>query len=98
MFVGGAIGAAMVLVMVAVLFIAPPESLKPDIKDNSADIVADTTPSNYKSLSLIEIFEKSEAGVVRVNVQRGETEDVTGGLGSGLFLIKKVTSYQMPTL
>ena len=89
MFVGGAIGAAMVLVMVAVLFIAPPESLKPDIKDNSADIVADTTPSNYKSLSLIEIFEKSEPGVIRVNVQRGETEDITGGIGSGFVFDKK---------
>jgi S1-C subfamily serine protease len=88
-FVGGAIGAAMVLVMVAVLFIAPPESLKPDIKDNSADIVADTTPSNYKSLSLIEIFEKSEPGVIRVNVQRGETEDITGGIGSGFVFDKK---------
>ena len=89
MFVGGAIGAAMVLVIVAVLFIAPPESLKPEISNDNADIVADTTPSNYKSLSLIEIFEKSEPGVIRVNVQRGETEDITGGIGSGFVFDKK---------
>ena len=89
MFVGGAIGAAMVLVIVAVLFIAPPESLKPDISNDNANIVADTTPSNYKSLSLIEIFEKSEPGVIRVNVQRGETEDITGGIGSGFVFDKK---------
>ncbi len=89
MFVGGAIGAAMVLVIVAVLFIAPPESLKPDISNDNANIVADTTPSVYKSLSLIEIFEKSEPGVVRVNVQRGESEDVTGGVGSGFVFDKK---------
>jgi S1-C subfamily serine protease len=88
-FVGGAIGAAMVLSIVAVLFISPPESLKPSIINDNENIVAEATPLFSKSLSLIEIFEKSEAGVVRVNVQRGETEDVTGGLGSGFVFDKK---------
>ena len=32
-----------------------------------------------KTLSLIEIFEKSEPGVVRVNIQRNQTENETGG-------------------
>ena len=31
-----------------------------------------------KTLSLIEIFEKSEPGVVRVNIQRNQTENETG--------------------
>ena len=88
-FVGGAIGAAMTLFIVAVLFIAPPESLKPDISNSNPDIVAEATPLFSKSLSLIEIFEKSEPGVVRVNVQRGESEDVTGGIGSGFVFDKK---------
>jgi S1-C subfamily serine protease len=88
-FVGGAIGAAMTLFIVAVLFIAPPESLKEDISNDNADIVAEATPLVSKSLSLIEIFEKSEPGVVRVNVQRGESEDVTGGVGSGFVFDKK---------
>ena len=88
-FVGGAIGAAMTLFIVAVLFIAPPESLKPDINNDNANIVAEATPLVSKSLSLIEIFEKSEPGVVRVNVQRGESEDVTGGIGSGFVFDKK---------
>ena len=88
-FVGGAIGAAMTLFIVAVLFIAPPESLKPDINNDNANIVAEATPLVSKSLSLIEIFEKSEPGVVRVNVQRGESEDVTGGVGSGFVFDKK---------
>jgi S1-C subfamily serine protease len=88
-FVGGAIGAAIVLAIVAVLFISPPESLKPDISNDNANIVAEATPIVSKSLSLIEIFEKSEPGVVRVNVQRGETEDVTGGVGSGFVFDKK---------
>ena len=88
-FVGGAIGAAMTLFIVAVLFIAPPESLKPDINNSNSDIVAEATPLFSKSLSLIEIFEKSEPGVVRVNVQRGESEDITGGIGSGFVFDKK---------
>lgn len=88
-FVGGAIGAAMALAIVAVLFISPPESLKPDIINDSTNIVAEATPLFSKNLSLIEIFEKSEAGVVRVNVLRGETEDVTGGVGSGFVFDKK---------
>ena len=88
-FVGGAIGAAIVLVIVAVLFISPPESLKPDISNDNENKVAEATSLFSKSLSLIEIFEKSEAGVVRVNVQRGESEDITGGIGSGFVFDKK---------
>jgi len=90
-FVGGVIGAAMVLVIVAVLFIAPQESLKPEISVSNERTAnaADQTTSFAKSLSLIEIFEKSEPGVVRVNVQRGETEEVRGGVGSGFVFDKK---------
>jgi len=91
-FVGGAIGAAMVLVIFAVLFISPPESLKPEISEfneQPTTIVAQATPMVTKSLSLVEIFEKSEPGVVRVNVQRGETEEVRGGVGSGFVFDKK---------
>ena len=92
LFVGGAIGAAIVLALVVVLFISPPESLKPNIiasNDDSVNTVEKTISSFSKSLSLIEIFEKSEPGVVRVNVQRGESEDVTGGIGSGFVFDKK---------
>jgi len=91
-FVGGAIGAAMVLVIFAVLFISPPESLKPEvseINEQPATIVAQATPMVTKNLSLVEIFEKSEPGVVRVNVQRDETEEVRGGVGSGFVFDKK---------
>ena len=92
LFVGGAIGAAIVLALVVVLFISPPESLKPNIiasNDDSVNTVEKTISSFSKNLSLIEIFEKSEPGVVRVNVQRGESEDVTGGIGSGFVFDKK---------
>ena len=90
-FVGGAIGAAIVLVIVAVLFISPPQSLKPEIIESNEQTttIAQATPMFAKSLSLIEIFDKSEPGVVRVNVQRGETEEVRGGVGSGFVFDKK---------
>ncbi len=91
-FVGGTIGALIVIIAFAVLFVSPPESIKPEIvvsNGHSASVVGETIQIYSKSLSLIEIFERSESGVVRVNVQRGETDDVTGGLGSGFVFDKK---------
>jgi len=91
-FVGGAIGAAMVIAIVTVLFISPPESLKPDIivsNGHTSSTVGEVTSLYSKKLSLIEIFEKSEAGVVRVNVQRSEASEVVGGVGSGFVFDKK---------
>ena len=46
--------------------------------------------SSYSNnLSLSEIFEKSEPGVVRVNVQRTDAVDDIGGVGSGFVFDKK---------
>ena len=90
--VGGTIGSLIVIVVFAVLFVSPPESIKPEIivsNGNSASTVGETIQVYSKSLSLIEIFEKSESGVVRVNVQRGEVDDGTDGLGSGFVFDKK---------
>jgi S1-C subfamily serine protease len=91
-FVGGVIGAVAVIVMVTVLFVSPPTSLKPDIVISSEDTpnaLAETSSDYSKKLSLIEIFEKSEPGVVRVNVQRNDTGGGTGGVGSGFVFDKK---------
>ncbi len=90
-FVGGAVGAIIVIVIFAVLFVSPPESIKPEIvvsNGHSSSTVGEITPLYSKSLSLIEIFEKSESGVVRVNVQRGVVDE-TMGLGSGFVFDKK---------
>ncbi|QLH06416.1 S1C family serine protease [Nitrosopumilus ureiphilus] len=90
--VGSAMGAAIVLVLFTVLFISPPESIKPEIivsNGNSASTVGEVTPVYSKKLSLIEIFEKSEPGVVRVNVQRSESADIVNGVGSG-FVFDKI--------
>jgi len=84
MIVGGAIGSAMVIVIVAVLFISPPSALKPDItitNEDTPSALAEISSVYSKKLSLIEIFEKSEPGVVRVNVQRNDTGGATGGVG-----------------
>ena len=87
----GAVGAIATIAIVAMLFISPPESIKQEIPttpDNSVNTV-EATPMYSKSLSLSDIFEKSEPGVVRVNVQRGESEDPSGGVGSGFVFDKK---------
>ncbi|MEK0348040.1 MAG: trypsin-like peptidase domain-containing protein [Nitrosopumilus sp.] len=91
-FVGGAIGAIIVIVMFVALFVSPPELIKPEIvvsNGHTTSTVGEVTPLYSKSLTLIEIFEKSEPGVVRVNVQRNETEEQTNSLGSGFVFDKK---------
>ena len=52
-------------------------------------VLALLTHLYYKSLSLVDIFEKSEPGVVRVNVQRNESADIANGVGSGFVFDKK---------
>ena len=91
-FVGGAIGAVIVIVAFSILFVSSPESIKPEIvvsNGHTSSTVGEITPLYSKSLSLIEIFEKSESGVVRVNVQRSETGNGDGGIGSGFVFDKK---------
>jgi len=91
-FVGGAVGAAIMIVIFVVLFVSPPESIKPEIvvsNGHSSSTVGEITPLYSKNLSLIDIFEKSEPGVVRVNVQRSETVDGIGAVGSGFVFDKK---------
>ena len=58
MVVGGAIGAIMAIAIIAVLFISPPESLKPEInvvEKPQSNAIAEATPLLSKNLSLIEI-------------------------------------------
>lgn len=91
-FVGGAIGAVMVAILFTVLFLSPPESVKPEtIVSNGhlPNVVGEITPISSKKLSLIEIFEKSEPGVVRVNVQKDEIVEGINGVGSGFVFDKK---------
>ena len=83
---------AITAVIFAVLLISPPESVKPEISvtnGHSTNTVGEITPLYSKSLSLVEIFEKSEPGVVRVNVQRDESLEGINGVGSGFVFDKK---------
>ena len=98
-FVGGAIGVIVVIAVFGILFTIPSEVPKPEIaigNENSLNKVGDSITSTAtletiypENLSLIEIFEKSEPGVVRVNVQRAESIEGVGGVGSGFVFDKK---------
>jgi S1-C subfamily serine protease len=90
--VGGIAGAVIVLVVFAFIMVPPPSMIKPEIvvtNGHDISVVGETTPSYSKKLSLIEIFENSEAGVVRVNVQRTEDAIIPTGVGSGFVFDKK---------
>jgi len=87
--VGGLLGATAVLI-VAVFLIFPPTSIQPPdsnlIVSNGRGVstVGETTPIiERKILSLVEIFEKSEPGVVQVNVQKSIQVVGTSSVGSG---------------
>lgn len=90
--VGGIAGAVLVLVVFTIIMIPQPNAIKPEIiVTNGHDLsaVGEIVPSYSKKLSLIEIFENSEAGVVRVNIQRTEESITSAGLGSGFVFDKK---------
>lgn len=90
---GGAIGAAIAAVIFAVILISLPDTIKSDYNSNgevTQSAIGETITQYSKNLSLVEIFEKSEPGVVRVNVQRtDESGKATNGVGSGFVFDKK---------
>ena len=85
--VGGFLGATVVLVVFTFMMIPPATILPPEIivtNGHSATTVGEQTPIlTNKDLSLTEIFERSEAGVVRVNVIKSEQIEGLNGVGSG---------------
>jgi len=89
-FVGATIGSITAVIIFSILFILPTEPDETTIQmQNQIDEINNTILVKSKTLSLIEIFEKSEPGVVRVNIQRNQTENDTGGVGSGFVFDKK---------
>ena len=92
MLVGGAIGAVIVAVIFAVILITPHTTMKSEIIVSDKPIpnaIGETTPAYSKNISLIEIFEKSEPGVVKVTVHRTDQVNGTSGVGSGFVFDKK---------
>jgi S1-C subfamily serine protease len=88
--VGATIGSITAIVIFTILFILPTESDETAIQmQNQIDKINNTILAESKTLSLIEIFEKAEPGVVRVNIQKNQTENNVGGVGSGFVFDKK---------
>ena len=86
----GAIAVAIIGIVFAVL-VATPSDLPREIivtNGHEPDAVGQVT-SYTTNLSLVEIFEKSEPGVVRVNVERTELADTPNSVGSGFVFDKK---------
>jgi S1-C subfamily serine protease len=90
--VGSILGATIVLLALTFVFIPPPTISPPQIivtNGHGPSTVGEETPLPVtKDLSLIQIFERTEEGVVQVNVHR--TSDVIGanGVGSGFVFDK----------
>lgn len=85
--VGGVIGAAALILIFAFVIMPAQQILTPDlIISNGHDVTKfgdETILSTKKSLTLVELFEKSESGVVRIDVDKINSSRETGSLGSG---------------
>ena len=89
-FVGVTVGSISVLIIFTALFIIPAEPDQTTMQmQNEIDEINNIILTKSKTLSLIEIFEKSEPGVVRVNIQKNQTESERGGVGSGFVFDKQ---------
>ena len=89
-FVGVTVGSISVLIIFTALFIIPAEPDQTTIQmQNEIDEINNIILTKSKTLSLIEIFEKSEPGVVRVNIQKNQTESERGSVGSGFVFDKQ---------
>ncbi len=87
MLIGGLLGATIVLLTFTFVMIPPPTISPPDLiatNGHSVSKVGEETPIfGGKNLSLIEIFTRSEDGVVRVNVIKSDQVLGNNGIGSG---------------
>ena len=87
-FVGTTVGSISVFIIFTVLFIIPSQSDETAMQ-SQIDEINNLILTESKTLSLIEIFEKTEPGVVRINTQKNQTENEVGGVGSGFVFDKK---------
>jgi len=101
-FVGATVGSISVFIIFSILFIIPAESNETAIQnqinenelqvqnqiDEINNLILQESKTSSLTLSLMEIFEKAEPGVVRVNTLRNQTINETGGVGSGFVFDK----------
>ncbi|WP_067957563.1 trypsin-like peptidase domain-containing protein [Nitrosopumilus sp. Nsub] len=99
-FVGATVGSISVFIIFSIFFIIPDEpdemtiQIQNQIDENKLQVqsqideINNVIAAESKTLSLTEIFEKAEPGVVRVNTIRNQTMNETGGVGSGFVFDK----------
>jgi len=100
-FVGAIVGSISVFIIFSIIFIIPENTdettiqMQKQIDENELQVqnqineINNFISAESKTLSLVEIFEKAEPGVVRVNTIRNQTANETGGVGSGFVFDKK---------
>jgi len=84
--VGGIVGATAIILLFTFILIPSQEIGTPDlITSNGHDAITlgDVLSSSKSNLSLVELFEKSEEGVVKIQVVRNNIPGDTGSVGSG---------------
>jgi len=84
--VGGVVGATAIILLFAFILIPSQEIGMPDLitsNGHDATTLGDVLSSSKSSLTLIELFEKSEEGVVKIQVVRNNIPGDTGSVGSG---------------
>ena len=99
-FVGATVGSISVFIIFSIFFIITDEPDEMTIQmqnqidenelqvQNQIDEINNLIATESETLSLMEIFEKAEPGVVRVNTIRNQTMNETGGVGSGFVFDK----------
>ena len=99
-FVGVTVGSISVFIIFSILFIIPADSDENIIQmqnqidknqlqmQNQIDEINNLMLKESKALSVMDIFEKAEPGVVRVNTLRNQTINDAGGVGSGFVFDK----------
>ena len=99
-FVGATVASISVFIIFSILFIIPADSDENIIQmqnqidknqlqmQNQIDEINNLMLKESKALSVMDIFEKAEPGVVRVNTLRNQTINDAGGVGSGFVFDK----------
>jgi len=84
--VGGVVGATAIILLFTFILIPSQEIGTPGLitsNGHDATILGDVLSSSKSNLTLVELFEKSEEGVVKIRVVRDNIPGDTGSVGSG---------------
>jgi len=84
--IGGIVGATAIILFFTFILIPSQEIGMPDLitsNGHDATTLGDVLSSSKSSLTLVELFEKSEEGVVKIQVVRSNISGDAGSVGSG---------------